>query len=699
MAIKISGETVVDDSKKGLFNDVVVKGGAGGSGEITLNCENNSHGVKLKGPAHSAGADYTLTLPNTSGNSGEVLTTDGTGVMSWEEVVGNEISTTAPTNPSVGALWTDTSEDPSTPLLKTWNGSAWVAVGSATPSEFAPVVNNVTLTENDPTGDRFTSQTFDVDIQMLREGNPFTQKGLKGEVTASFEQRPTTEAVASNATTAFPNTIRSSNINSYSSGGYQVCPVWAPGLSEGTYAWYSLYFPSGSGSNGYFYTIDIDSITTPDQLIVSNITFSGSAEMKYGKYFPSTANDVYEYIWFWSDANASKSTFRARRHASSPGAAWIAGWVSVNRPWYDEASGSYYWTEYDYIKRGNYAGNPVAQTSSFGAYDSLGTGMCAVGNGKVVALRNYGTTQYVYHIATNFSEGQSGNLKSFGPSGHEADWIDFVNNYFYVGFSNGSLWRSPDGSSWTEVSIARTDGVSGYYRIDYMDTDPNTNELRAWTTGRITSGGSYNRYIFTSNNNGATWVATWGASKSVDFFNECIPFFGDGKVVFVDKGDSGGSKMACDYYPYSAQTVTLQGTGEGYSELNVGDIIRPAGSTEYEKEGQITSISGADIGLNSPYTYQVGDVIEAKYPTSSGESTRYLIISASGDVTGTIGYDPGYVQVGPDTSQTLTFPATFASGDTPDEELPAGTTIKVSAQATNSEGSSEFGPSNIVTPS
>ena len=82
MAIKISGETVIDDSKKGLFNDVVVNGGSGESGEITLNCENNSHGVKLKGPAHSAGADYTLTLPNTSGNSGEVLTTDGTGAMS-----------------------------------------------------------------------------------------------------------------------------------------------------------------------------------------------------------------------------------------------------------------------------------------------------------------------------------------------------------------------------------------------------------------------------------------------------------------------------------------------------------------------------------------------------------------------------------------------------------------------------------------
>ena len=58
MAIKISGETVIDDSKKGLFNDVVVNGGSGESGEITLNCENNSHGVKLKGPAHCWGRLY-----------------------------------------------------------------------------------------------------------------------------------------------------------------------------------------------------------------------------------------------------------------------------------------------------------------------------------------------------------------------------------------------------------------------------------------------------------------------------------------------------------------------------------------------------------------------------------------------------------------------------------------------------------------
>ena len=63
---------------------VVFKGNATkGSGQFILNCENNSHGVTIKGPPHSAGANYTLVLPNTDGNSGEVLRTDGSGNLSW----------------------------------------------------------------------------------------------------------------------------------------------------------------------------------------------------------------------------------------------------------------------------------------------------------------------------------------------------------------------------------------------------------------------------------------------------------------------------------------------------------------------------------------------------------------------------------------------------------------------------------------
>ncbi len=65
-------------------NIPVVTGDAtNGSGQITLNCENNSHGVKIKGPPHSAAANYTFTLPNDTGTSGYVLKTDGSGNTSW----------------------------------------------------------------------------------------------------------------------------------------------------------------------------------------------------------------------------------------------------------------------------------------------------------------------------------------------------------------------------------------------------------------------------------------------------------------------------------------------------------------------------------------------------------------------------------------------------------------------------------------
>ena len=62
---------------------VIVQGGTEGSAALTLNCEQNSHGVTIAGPPHSAGATYTLTLPTSTGSAGQTLTTDGSGSLSW----------------------------------------------------------------------------------------------------------------------------------------------------------------------------------------------------------------------------------------------------------------------------------------------------------------------------------------------------------------------------------------------------------------------------------------------------------------------------------------------------------------------------------------------------------------------------------------------------------------------------------------
>ena len=76
-----SGDIEVAPDGSGSFK---IRGNTtSGSGRIVLNCEDNSHGITIKGPPHSATANYTLTLPNTDGNTDQVLKTDGAGNLDW----------------------------------------------------------------------------------------------------------------------------------------------------------------------------------------------------------------------------------------------------------------------------------------------------------------------------------------------------------------------------------------------------------------------------------------------------------------------------------------------------------------------------------------------------------------------------------------------------------------------------------------
>ena len=87
-ALTIANDAVTVDKlnliSTGSVPSLEAKGTSGVTdGYIQLNCAENSHGIKLKSPPHSAGASYTLTFPNNDGNANEFLKTDGSGVMSW----------------------------------------------------------------------------------------------------------------------------------------------------------------------------------------------------------------------------------------------------------------------------------------------------------------------------------------------------------------------------------------------------------------------------------------------------------------------------------------------------------------------------------------------------------------------------------------------------------------------------------------
>ena len=76
-----NGNIILNPNGTGV---VEIKGdGSSADGTLQLNCSQNSHGVKIASPPHSANASYTLTLPSSDGETDQVLKTDGNGGLDW----------------------------------------------------------------------------------------------------------------------------------------------------------------------------------------------------------------------------------------------------------------------------------------------------------------------------------------------------------------------------------------------------------------------------------------------------------------------------------------------------------------------------------------------------------------------------------------------------------------------------------------
>ena len=74
---------------------VIVKGDGSSDGYLQLNCSQNSHGIKLKSPPHSANQNYTLTFPSAIIN-GAFLKTDANGNLSFAAVNTDLVNDTSP---------------------------------------------------------------------------------------------------------------------------------------------------------------------------------------------------------------------------------------------------------------------------------------------------------------------------------------------------------------------------------------------------------------------------------------------------------------------------------------------------------------------------------------------------------------------------------------------------------------------------
>jgi hypothetical protein len=60
--------------------------GASADGTIQLNCSQNSHGIKLASPPHSAGQSYTITFPSSAPGANKIFQTDANGDLTFVDM-------------------------------------------------------------------------------------------------------------------------------------------------------------------------------------------------------------------------------------------------------------------------------------------------------------------------------------------------------------------------------------------------------------------------------------------------------------------------------------------------------------------------------------------------------------------------------------------------------------------------------------
>ena len=132
---------------------LTVKGDGSSDGYLQLNCSQNSHGIKLKSPAHSAGANYTLTFPTTDGNADQVLTSNGSGVLSWTTPRTDEA-----VQDLVGAMFSGNTETGITATYQDSDGTIDLVIGTLNQNTTgnaatATTATNVTVTDNESTNE------------------------------------------------------------------------------------------------------------------------------------------------------------------------------------------------------------------------------------------------------------------------------------------------------------------------------------------------------------------------------------------------------------------------------------------------------------------------------------------------------------------------------------------------------------------
>jgi len=228
--VKVNADAITN-AKTEFTPGLTIKGdGASADGKLVLNCSQNSHGVSIAGPAHSAGQSYNLILPTSVGTNGQVLATNGsnTNQLTWVDAqetkptVANVSQTIAPaTATDITITGTNFVSIPQVEFVKT-DGSVTVANSISFTSSTSLSVNvtlalgNYYVRIENPDGNAGRSSSNIITASTAPTWT--TAAGTLGTIAGDFSGTVATVAGTSDSAVTYSEVTSGGNVLTASSG-------------------------------------------------------------------------------------------------------------------------------------------------------------------------------------------------------------------------------------------------------------------------------------------------------------------------------------------------------------------------------------------------------------------------------------------------------------------------------------------------
>ncbi len=570
-------------------------------------------------------------------------------------------------------------------------------VSAQVPTGAAPVINNLVLSEDDTTGARFTSKVFSADFTMGNDGTPTSQKSVKGTVTANFENFPSTDSVSSTSNNIQYDLLASSR---QYGGAHTLSSTWYSPLGIllqdlGTSLKVAFFHATGSGSSNNIFEKEVNllnaNLTQVDQV---NWSYSGEARWPGtftagvdpdGRQYinwPHHNNNNYGTTFYWGDSNNPRYNQRAFEFTTSNGTHfYMPTGGNSNRLYRRKSSESSYSYKYTFTSSG----------------DKYYTVACEF-NGDLFLIwydssYNYVRWDTISTTSSSFSGQINGSNYSPGSLFSTPQHVFVHKNTLFIA-ADSQLFKL-NNNTWTQLTSSNFSGNSVYGTFSddtYIYAQSKSGNSTQW---------------WRSNNLGVTWVADFsGNYYGPSAYSKQGGQEGLGGVRlrafgwdFYQSHYNSNWGYAFHYRQFNQVVVTFASNSQ-LSSINIGDFMRVSGETDRREYAYVAGVNASSnqLTLNMNTNPTAGQTMETLASTGSSSATKYLVINSTGNVTGYQGSDPGFVEISPGTAIDLTFPATFPSGNAPDDEFAAGTVMQVTGKATNASASDTFN-SNQVTPS